>query len=61
MLRPRPRNVNGIFVQPLGSPAPEAGGSIYLGGVIGIAFVVGLLVWALKRMNRPADPAPATA
>jgi hypothetical protein len=50
----------------LGSSVPtvESSGqeNVYLGGVLGFAFVVGLLVWALKRIDTPADSAnPATA
>jgi hypothetical protein len=42
--------------------APGGTMNVYLGGVLGFAFVVGLLVWALKRIDTPADSAnPATA
>jgi len=42
--------------------APGGPMNIYLGGVLGIAFVVGLIVWAYKRLGTPVDSTnPATA
>lgn len=39
--------------------APGGTMNVYLGGVIGVAWVIGVLVWGMKQLDAPADGAAA--